>query len=518
MFNRVSKLAGVAAIAALTACNGSGSNFQPIPPQNPPNPVLPKASGVLARIVGVGDSLTAGTQSDGTMGISYLGNPVSAFPGGLVPATQPNGFYALVYEQATGMTAAQMASPATSVLPLIAAPGNGAQLVPTVGAPFGPSQLPCSAFNAKMFSASGFSAVRANPATIPLDVGVPGISTHEALFMNHPLTGPEPLPVGTSCPGYVTIPGDPTSGAFQQVVSGESSMFTPVLGNFAGHLGSHQPLTMVNAALSLRPTLTTVWLGGNDLLKYSETHGQAPSNTPAQMQTDISSIIKKLHGVGSKVVVSNLPDVLSTAQFFQGGAVLTATLTAFLERAGVPSTIAPIAAANASANIQTTYGVSSAGYLTESGFFSTVQQVAAGVASSPPNLNVTPILDTPGHPGSGDGTQYLDDAFAGKVRALNTAYNQAIAAAASANGAPLVDIHALFVGIEAAGGVPINPPICCNLQFGGGILALDGLHPTNTGYALIANAFIATINTAYGTTMAPVNVNAIYATDPYAPH
>ena len=55
-------------------------------------------------------------------------------------------------------------------------------------------------------------------------------------------------------------------------------------------------------------------------------------------------------------------------------------------------------------------------------------------------------------------------------------------------------------------------------SFGGGILALDGLHPTNTGYAIIANAWIATINTAYGTSIPAVNVNAIYATDPYAPH
>ncbi len=514
MSYRVARVVAVAAIAALTACSGS-TNFQPVPPSSNPNPVLPKTSGTLSRIVGVGDSLTAGTQSDGTMGVSYTGNPVSAFPGGLVPSTQPNGFFALLYEQATGMTAAQMAAPATSILPLINPPGNGAQLVPNSTGSFSASQLPCSAFNEAMFSPAQLRTVRANPATTPLDVGIPGITAHEALNMFHPITGPQPLPVNGVCPGYVTIPGDPTSGAFQELFN-ESSMFYPVLGNFAGRLGANQPLTMVNAAISLRPTLATVWLGANDLLKFAEAFGQAPVDTPAQMQKDITTIINRLRSVGAKVVVANIPDVLQTAQFFPGGAKLTGTLTFYLEHFGVPSSVAGIAAANASANIATTYHVTGAGFLTESGFFGTVVQVAAGVQLG--NLNVTPILDTPGKPGSGAGTQYLPDAFAAQVQALNNAYNAAIGAAASGTGAPLYDAHAAFGAIFKAGGVPINPPICCSPAFGGGLFALDGIHPTNTGYALVANGWIQTINTAYGTTIPPVNVAAIYATDPYAPH
>jgi len=72
--------------------------------------------------------------------------------------------------------------------------------------------------------------------------------------------------------------------------------------------------------------------------------------------------------------------------------------------------------------------------------------------------------------------------------------------------------------IIAAGSLPINPPKCCTLQFGGGFYSLDGLYPSNTGYAVIANVFIATMNSAYGTSVPQVNPAAIYSTDPFAPH
>ena len=75
--------------------------------------------------------------------------------------------------------------------------------------------------------------------------------------------------------------------------------------------------------------------------------------------------------------------------------------------------------------------------------------------------------------------------------------------------------------VPCCDGVPINPPKCCSLQFGGGLLSFDGLHPSNTGYALVANSFIATIDTGFGATvpqLSPAQIFAIYSTDPYAQH
>jgi lysophospholipase L1-like esterase len=112
---------------------------------------------------------------------------------------------------------------------------------------------------------------------------------------------------------------------------------------------------------------------------------------------------------------------------------------------------------------------------------------------------------------------FVLDAVAQNASAQNAAYNTIIANVASTNGAALADVATLF-NQAATTGIPVNPPKCCNALYGGGLFSLDGLHPSNTGYALIANLMITAANTGYGTSIAPVNVSAIYATDPYAPH
>ncbi len=528
MKNHFVKTLASIAIISLAACAGPTGGGSALP-SGPPNPINSPGASVLTRVVGVGDSLTAGTQSNGTMGVSYFGNPVSSLPGGLVPATQVNGFFALLQEQiAGGSTASAVATistPATSVLPLISSPGNGGQIVVSATPPgFGPTHLDCDAFNQSLYSPAAISTYRANPTTLPLDVGVPGITVHEVLNMTNPLSGPPPGPVGTSCPSYPTITGDPTSGGLQSLLGAENSNFYPILGSFIGHLGTNQPLTELNAALAQRPTLTTVWLGANDLLKYTFSYGHAPVDTPGQMTADLVSIINQLKAVGSKVVVANLPDIEGLPQFVQGGPVLTAEMTQFLEQVGIPSAYAPTIAGAASANVATNYGVGANGYLTETGFLAAFSQCLSQFAGGAGTPNCNPVLD-PAGAGSGAGAAYLPDAFAGQVQALNTGYNAAIAAAAAQTNSPLVDIHALFTNIAQAGGVPINLPTCCSLAFGGGLVSFDGLHPSNTGYALIANAFITQINTSYSTSIPQVNPVDVYngangyaMPDPYAPH
>ena len=48
----------------------------------------------------------------------------------------------------------------------------------------------------------------------------------------------------------------------------------------------------------------------------------------------------------------------------------------------------------------------------------------------------------------------------------------------------------------------------------GGIFGLDGIHPTFTAHALVANEFIKRINAEFGENVPQVNVNDVYAADP----
>jgi len=52
----------------------------------------------------------------------------------------------------------------------------------------------------------------------------------------------------------------------------------------------------------------------------------------------------------------------------------------------------------------------------------------------------------------------------------------------------------------------------------GGLVSLDGLHFSDTGYAVLANEIIETINAELGTDVPLADLEAIVATDPYAPH
>jgi hypothetical protein len=54
-------------------------------------------------------------------------------------------------------------------------------------------------------------------------------------------------------------------------------------------------------------------------------------------------------------------------------------------------------------------------------------------------------------------------------------------------------------------------------NFLGGIVALDFIHPTNTGYALLANEILKAINAGYGTNFPLVDLNAVFASDPLGP-
>jgi phospholipase/lecithinase/hemolysin len=98
------------------------------------------------------------------------------------------------------------------------------------------------------------------------------------------------------------------------------------------------------------------------------------------------------------------------------------------------------------------------------------------------------------------------------VQAQVTAFNQVIAAQAQAAGATLVDINALFKQLTTSG-ITING-YTGTAAFLGGFFALDGIHPTNTGYAVVANKFIDTMNTTFSSKIPDVALGPVAATIP----
>ena len=87
-----------------------------------------------------------------------------------------------------------------------------------------------------------------------------------------------------------------------------------------------------------------------------------------------------------------------------------------------------------------------------------------------------------------------------------------IAQEAADNHATLVDIYSLINDLAANGVVVGGQKL--TTDFMGGLFSLDGVHPTNTGYAIIANEFIKTMNRSLHTGIPPVSVEQVSKTDP----
>ncbi len=525
-------------IAALAACSsGTGSTVQP--PTNPsPVPGTPAVTGVA--LVGVGDSLTAGYQSSGFLGDPTVTSPLSAYTGGAVPPGQESGWWTYLYEELTGTPAAAMYNAATSPLPLIKGPGLGAQLVLNTATLFAATQASCSAFNLQGYSSSGWAETRISTPNTFTYLVIPGITIHYPSAIRGPLRGPPPG-APTNC-GYPVNPNDPTAGGLQSLVAGESELFYPVLGGYQSTFPGNS-LTELNVAVGLKPKVATVWLGANDLLKYIFSDGLSPiSDTPTQMGADLTQIVSSLKATGAKVLVADLPNVLTTPQFFPVASATNrgklvgdfATLLVVSSGGAIsPTNAAAYAGANGTTGIVPTLvatycgGAAANCYLTETGFLTALKEALAAITANPAAPDFTTInLNASG---LGQGGAYITPAFAAQITAVNTGYNQAIDAVATGSGTSvaLVPITATFNALAQPGAtlatlIPGAP--ADTLQFGGGLLSWDGLHPSNVGYAVIANSFIQTAITAFGMPLVPltgaqISTIALNGTfpDPYNP-
>ena len=97
------------------------------------------------------------------------------------------------------------------------------------------------------------------------------------------------------------------------------------------------------------------------------------------------------------------------------------------------------------------------------------------------------------------------------MNAVNS-YNSTIQTVADAHGFGYADVNGLLKSIRAndfTGGTEINGVVFTTMFVTGGVFSLDGVHPTDQGYAIVANKFIETINTKFGSNISSVDVSTI---------
>ncbi|MBW8749770.1 MAG: hypothetical protein JF584_19890, partial [Acidobacteria bacterium] len=235
--------------------------------------------------------------------------------------------------------------------------------------------------------------------------------------------------------------------------TGQQQMTNLVLAFPSGNTKSQ-----LDEAIALKPSTVIVWAGNNDALIADEEGTPSVMTSLASFTTDFTQLMTTLKSkTSANLVVANIPDVTAVPYMVPANTVIA--------------------------------------------------QVSA--LTSLPASTVAAILGIQnGDLVNLDGVQALQaSAAAGKLAKLADNYvltaSEVVAVQAAVNSYNQVILQA---------GVTVNGKTATT-AFLGGLFGLDGIHPSNTGYALLANQFLTALNTKLSLTIPLVNVDAIAAKD-----
>lgn len=225
----------------------------------------------------------------------------------------------------------------------------------------------------------------------------------------------------------------------------------------------------------LKPGMVLAWVGNDDLisevLNFNALGSQKGVTPLPRFKAQYQELVSRLKATGAKVVLSNIPDLTKIAYLFDNADLTRYTGTNYHLPAGSVTS------------------------------FTTMLLLKLGVFDSGILANPNYVLTAAQLTTIGDQIQQ---------------YNQVIADSAAAAGFPVVDAYAVFGNLIShpitIGGITITT------RYNGGAFSLDGVHPSDTGYAVFANAFIRAADQAYGLGIPPLSnaqIVQIFKQDPF---
>ncbi|MDT8414368.1 MAG: G-D-S-L family lipolytic protein [Flavobacteriaceae bacterium] len=334
-------------------------------------------------------------------------------------------------------------------------------------------------------------------------------------------------------------------------------------------MASSPNATVFADALAQNPTFFSLWLGNNDVLSFAlsggtgvdqtgnldpSTYGANDITDPTVFASVYNTLLTSLTANGAKGVVANIPDVF-TIPFFttipNNALVLDASqaagLTGFFQAftgiftqalilQNVPAQQAVALASQyaftftegpnrflISVPATQTNPLGLRQMTPDELLVLTIDQNAlrnqgyGSVAITPDVLQVLGLLQGGGTPTPQQAQLVLNavnpiadkDALdSDELTMISNAasqYNATIAALAQQFDLALVDAKSLQLQV-LNGGIPFEGGILRQPLVTGGAFSLDGVHPSQRGYAAIANEFIKAINAKYGATLPLVNL------------
>ena len=232
--------------------------------------------------------------------------------------------------------------------------------------------------------------------------------------------------------------------------------------------------TQMSIAQSVKAPFNIVWIGNNDVdgavLAWDDLDASQMTSV-ADFTTDFQQMINLLSAMHVKVVIGTIPDVTQIGFVFS------------------PSDLMNF--------IGTDCGLPQGSYTT-----------APTAALLRLGLKDCSIMQNPSY--------VLDPAEIAAIQLRLQQFNQIMTADATAAGFGVVDIYGQFQQLRQSPPVFFGVPLTFKMV--GGLLSLDGVHPSDIGHALAANAFIQVANQTYGMNIPLLTqdqLNQIAADDPF---
>jgi hypothetical protein len=281
--------------------------------------------------------------------------------------------------------------------------------------------------------------------------------------------------------------------------------FNPAAGSANGNIYHHRfasapgNSTVYADAVAANATFFTAWLGMADIYEYARKGGVNSSIiSSAEFSLYLDSILHGLTANGAKGAIANIPD-LESFPFY--------TL--------IPWNGLDLDSAQAADLNQTTSGFfgfveGENGFVMDCNYCQPVpyRKMISGEYIL---LNIPTDSLKCGEMGSFFGipeVYVLDSIEVDSIQNAIADFNSIIQQKAGQYNLAFIDMNQYFKTITA--GI-IWDGVDMNAEFiSGGFFSLDGYHPNQKGYALIANEFINAINVKYGATLSPVYCSECY--------
>ena len=224
----------------------------------------------------------------------------------------------------------------------------------------------------------------------------------------------------------------------------------------------------------LRPLVALCWIGNNDVLNTVISFDQLDASqltSEAQFAADFKELVQRMNAAGITTMYGTIPDVASIA-YLMGPEDLT--------------------------------------------FFTGSDQ---GLAAGEFTTWIAMVLIRLGIEDSSlfdDPNWLLDAGEIATIRQCTDTFNNIIRTEAAAVGMPVLDTNQLFADIIAS--PPTFAGVTLQRRFNGGLFSLDGVHASNTGYALVAREALNQFNLAFDLGLPPITdaqINAIAVADPF---